>query len=144
VGGQVLPIDVKLRERREAVLRELLAAQGRHDADASISCFEHARYELVGNAHVYEGPDEVARYYRETWATFPDFALDLIELHHAENAVWAEFWMTGTHLGDRPGFEPTGKRFRCRGAAIFAFGGDALTGARIYYDTGTIARQLAT
>ena len=141
--GKVLPIDAKLRDRREAVLRELMEAQGRHDADASVRCFAHPRYELIGNNHVYEGGDEVARYYRETWATFPDFALSLIELHHADDAVWAEFSMTGTHLGARRGFEPTGKRFRCRGAAIFSFEGDALTGVRIYYDTGTIARQLA-
>jgi steroid delta-isomerase-like uncharacterized protein len=141
--GKVLPIDAKLRERREGVLRELLEAQRSHDADRAVSCFGHARYELIGNNHVYDGADEVSRYYRETWATFPDFALELIELHHADTAVWAEFHMSGTHLGARPGFEPTGKRFRCRGAAIFSFDGAALTGARIYYDTGTIARQLA-
>jgi steroid delta-isomerase-like uncharacterized protein len=140
--GKVVPIDAKARERRELLLRELMDAQRDRDADAAVGCFTHARYELIGNNHVYEGPDEVARYYHETWATFPDFALELIELHHADDAVWAEFQMTGTHLGARPGFEPTGKRFRCRGAAIFSFDGDDLTGARIYYDTGTIARQL--
>ena len=37
----------------------------------------------------------------------------------------------------------TGKRFRCRMAAIFQFADAGLVGARIYYDTGTIARQLA-
>jgi steroid delta-isomerase-like uncharacterized protein len=143
VPAKVVPIDAKLRDRREAVLRALLDAQTRHDAQAAIECFGHPRYELIGNNHVYEGPDEVARYYRETWATFPDFALELLSLHHADDAVWVEFWLTGTHLGARPGFEATGKRFRCRAAAIFSFDGDALDGARIYYDTATIARQLA-
>jgi steroid delta-isomerase-like uncharacterized protein len=144
MAGKVVPIDAKARERREQLLTTLMDAQRRHDADAAVACFAHARYELIGNNHVYEGPDEVDRYYRETWATFPDFGLELIELHHGDSAVWAEFWMTGTHLGARPGFEPTGKRFRCRGAAIFTFDSDHLIGARIYYDTGTIARQLAT
>ena len=142
--ASVTPIDAKQRERREGVLRRLLEAQNRHDSEASTACFTHPRYELIGNNHVFEGAAEVARYYRETWATFPDFRLELIALHHADDAVFAEFWMTGTHLGDRPGFEPTGNRFRCRSAALFLFDGDALAGARIYYDTRTIARQLAT
>jgi steroid delta-isomerase-like uncharacterized protein len=144
VPGKVFPIDVKARERREQVLTELMEAQRRRDVAAAVACFAHPRYELIGNNHVYEGRDEVERYYRDTWATFPDFAIDLIELHHGDDAVCAELWMTGTHLGARPGFEPTGKRFRCRGAAIFSFDTDRLVGARIYYDTGTIARQLAT
>ena len=35
------------------------------------------------------------------------------------------------------------ERFRGRTAVIFSFVGDRLGGARVYYDTGTIARQLA-
>ena len=142
--GSITPIDAKQRERREEVLRRLLEAQNRHDVAASLECFRHPRYELIGNNHVFDGGDDVARYYRETWATFPDFGLDLIALHHGDDAVFAEFWMSGTHLGERPGFEPTGNRFRCRSAALFLFDGDALRGIRIYYDTRTIARQLAS
>jgi ketosteroid isomerase-like protein len=51
--------------------------------------------------------------------------------------------MSGTHLGSGPDFEATGRRFRCRSAMIFSFEGEALVGCRVYYDTGTIARQLA-
>jgi hypothetical protein len=51
--------------------------------------------------------------------------------------------MSGTHLGSGPDFEATGRRFRCRSAIIFGFDGERLMGARVYYDTGTIARQLA-
>jgi len=51
--------------------------------------------------------------------------------------------MSGTHLGSGTDFEATGKRFRCRSAVIFLFEDERLVGARVYYDTGTIARQLA-
>jgi predicted ester cyclase len=57
--------------------------------------------------------------------------------------VTAELWMSGSHLGSRTDFEATGKRFRCRMVSLFQFSGDDLVGVRIYYDTGTIVRQLA-
>lgn len=139
----VTPIDAKAREHREATLRALLEAQNRHDVAASVACFAHPRYELVGNQRVYDGSDEVTRYYESTFAAFPDLGFELITAHHADEALVVEMWMSGSHLGSRRDFEATGKHFRCRMAAVFQFQGTSLIGARIYYDTGTIARQLA-
>lgn len=139
----VTPIDAKQRSAREATLAALLDAQNRHDPKASLACFAHPRYELVGNQRVYEGEREVERYYATTFGAFPDIRFDLITVHHAESSVIAEMWMSGSHLGSRHDFEATGKRFRCRMAAVFQFQETNLVGARIYYDTGTIARQLA-
>ena len=138
----VTPIDAKQRDQRETRLRALLDAQNHHDVDAALACFAHPRYELVGNQRVYEGADEVRRYYATTFGAFPDLAFELISTHHSEASVVVEMWMSGSHLGSRRDFEATGKRFRCRMAAIFQFQDSALVGARIYYDTGTIARQL--
>lgn len=138
----VTPIDVKQREQREGTLRALLDAQNRHDADGALACFAHPRYELVGNQRVYEGADEVRRYYATTFGAFPDLRFELIDAHHSESAVFVEMWMSGSHLGNRRDFEATGKHFRARMAAIFQFQEAGLVGARIYYDTGTIARQL--
>jgi steroid delta-isomerase-like uncharacterized protein len=139
----VTPIDVKLREQRETTLRALLEAQNRHDVEASLACFAHPRYELVGNQRVYEGTDEVRRYYATTFGAFPDLTYELIAAHHSDVSVCAEMWMSGSHLGSRHDFEATGKHFRCRMAVVFQFQDARLVGARIYYDTGTIARQLA-
>jgi steroid delta-isomerase-like uncharacterized protein len=139
----VTPIDAKARAQREAALAALLEAQNRRDVEASLAAFGHPRYELVGNQRTYEGAQEVRRYYETTWSIFPDLSFELNELHHADDAVVAELTMSGTHRGSRPGFEATGKRFRCRMAALFRFEGGALVGVRIYYDTATIARQLA-
>lgn len=139
----VTPIDAKQREQREATLRALLEAQNRHDVEASLACFAHPRYELVGNQRVYEGTDEVRRYYGTTFGAFPDLTFELIAAHHADSSLVVEMWMSGSHLGSRRDFEATGKHFRCRIAAVFQFQDTGLIGARIYYDTGTIARQLA-
>ncbi|HYZ97886.1 MAG TPA: ester cyclase [Acidimicrobiales bacterium] len=137
------PIDAKLHERRWQQIERLLAAQNRGDLEAALACFAHARYELIGNNRVYDGADEVRHYYEMTRHYFPDLRFDAIDVHHGDDAVVLETWMTGTHLGSGPDFEATGRCFRCRTAVIFGFEGERLVGARVYYDTGTIARQLA-
>lgn len=139
----VTPIATKARARREELLQRLLAAQNAHDVDGAIGCFHHPRYELIGNQRVYDGVAEVRHYYEVTRRYFPDLQFEVIDVHHADDTVISELWMSGTHLGSGPDFEATGQRFRCRTATIFTFDGEGLTGARVYYDTGTIARQLA-
>ena len=75
-------------------------------------------------------------------AAFPDQRNELIALHHADDAVIAEFWLLGTHRGPLGGLEPTGRSFRCRMAAFFVFEGARLVCERVYFDPGTILRQL--
>lgn len=56
----------------------------------------------------------------------------------------AEFDLLGTHLGELRGIPATGRSFRCRMCAIFEFepGGERMVCERVYFDQGTIARQL--
>ncbi len=139
----VTPIGLKLQEHREQTLRRLLDAQNANDMATALACFDYPRYELIGNQRVYDGIDEVRHYWEVTRRYFPDLRFEVIEVHHGDDAVVCEVWMSGTHLGSGPDFEATGRHFRCRSAIIFAFDGERLIGARVYYDTGTIARQLA-
>lgn len=141
--ARVTPIATKLQQRRDAVLRRLLDAQNARDIDGSLACFAHPRYELIGNNRVYDGADDVRRYYEMTRRYFPDLHFEVIDVHHADDTVVCELWMSGTHLGSGPEFEATGRHFRCRTAVVFVFDGEQLVCARAYYDTGTIARQLA-
>ena len=97
----------------------------------------------MGNQRVYDGADDVRHYYEVTRRYFPDLHFEVIAVHHGDDAAVCELWMSGTHLGSGPDFEATGRHFRCRTAVIFSFEGDRLVGARVYYDSGTIARQLA-
>ena len=138
-----MPIDTGLHLKREALVREHMEAENRHDYEAVMATFERPRYELVGTHRVYEGPEEVRHYFKESRSIFPDQRNELIAMHHADDAVVVEFWLMGTHLGPIEGIEPTGKAFRCRMCALFLFEADKLVGERIYFDTGTIARQLA-
>ena len=131
-----------LRQRREAIVREHMESENRHDFDTTISTFEHPRYELVPTGDVFDGEQAVRDYFAESRAAFPDQRNELLALHHAEDAVIAEFDLLGTHLGRLRALPPTGRSFRCRMAACFLFEGEQLVCERVYFDQLTIMRQL--
>ncbi|MEJ5254068.1 MAG: ester cyclase [Acidimicrobiales bacterium] len=135
--------DEQLRRRREATIAALLEIERTGELDRLQEVFPHPRYELIGNNRVYDGLAVCTRYLRERRIAFPDYAAELIALYHADDAVIAEAWVTGTHLGRIEDFDPTGKGFRFRAAAFFLFDGEILTCFRNYFDHATIARQLA-
>ena len=99
-------------------------------------------YELVATGDVYDGEAEVRAYFAESRTAFPDQRNELIALHHAEDAVIAEFNLLGTHLGPLRALPPTGRAFRCRMIAVFVFESDRLVCERVYFDQATILRQL--
>jgi steroid delta-isomerase-like uncharacterized protein len=136
--------ETSLRELREAVVREHMESENRHEFDVTMATFGHPRYEIVPTGDVYDGPEEVARYFEETRAAFPDQRNELVEMHHTDDAVIVEFDLLGTHRGELRGIPPTGKAFRCRTLAIFAFGPgtDRIVCERVYFDTLTILTQL--
>jgi steroid delta-isomerase-like uncharacterized protein len=134
--------NTQLRVRREAVVREHMESENHHDFDTTIATFDHPRYEIIATGDVYDGEQEVRRYFAETRTAFPDQRNELIALHHADSAVIAEFDLLGTHLGPLRSLPPTGRSFRCRMAAFFLFEGDRITCERVYFDQTTILRQL--
>ncbi|MGB2695189.1 MAG: ester cyclase [Dehalococcoidia bacterium] len=116
-----------------------MAAENALDFDTALATFKHPRYELIATDTVHDGPEAVARYYRESRAAFPDQRNELISLRHADDAVIVEFWLLGTHTG---GVEPTGRAFKCRMTAFFIFEDADLVCERVYFDSATIRRQL--
>jgi steroid delta-isomerase-like uncharacterized protein len=131
-----------LRETRERTVREHMDSENRHEFDATLATFHHPRYEIVPTGDVYDGPEEVSRYFAESRAAFPDQRNRLIALHHADAAVVAEFDLLGTHDGSFRGIPPTGRAFECRCVALFVFEDDRLVCERVYFDSLTILRQL--
>jgi steroid delta-isomerase-like uncharacterized protein len=131
-----------IRSRREAVVREHMEAENRHDFDAVIDTFAHPRYELIATGQVHDGEEEVRGYFASTRGAFPDQRNELIALHSTDDGVWVEFDLLGTHEGPFLGFEPTGRSFRCRMAAFFAFEGDRIVAERVYFDAMTILGEL--
>ena len=137
-----MPVSAAMRRKREEIVVEHMESENRHDFDTTLETFEHPRYELIPNGDVHDGATEVADYYRETRAAFPDQRNELISLRHADDAVIVEFDLLGTHGGALRGLPPTGREFRCRMTAFFIFDGDRIVCERVYFDQLTILRQL--
>ncbi len=117
-------------------------SENRHDFDATIGTFRHPRYELIATGEVFDGEEDVRRYFAGSRRAFPDQRNELIALRHSDDAVIVELDLLGTHLGPLRGIEPTGKAFRCRMTAYFLFDDDGLICERVYFDSGTILGQL--
>lgn len=132
----------ELRERREAIVREHMESENHHDFETTLGTFGHPRYEIVPTGDVWDGDDEVRRYFEDTRTAFPDQRNELIALHHADAGVIVEFTLKGTHEGPLRGIPPTGKSFECRCAAFFLFEEDRLVCERVYFDAATILGQL--
>ena len=134
--------NATLKSRREHVVREHMESENRHEFDVTMSTFGHPRYEIVPTGDVYDGEEEVARYFAESRAAFPDQRNELVKMHHADDAVIVEFDLKGTHRGALRGIPPTGKEFTCRTVAFFLFEEDRLVCERVYFDLATILGQL--
>jgi steroid delta-isomerase-like uncharacterized protein len=134
--------SAKLRQQREEIVVEHMESENRHEFDVTLETFDHPRYELIGTGDVYDGPREVADYFEETRTAFPDQRNELIALHHSDDAVIVEANLFGTHDGPFRGLPPTGRSFEMRFCALFVFEEDRLVCERVYFDAGTILRQL--
>ena len=139
-----MPLDAALAAARDAVVREHMESENRHDFEATLRTFAHPRYELIATGDTHDGEEAVRRYYAETRAAFPDQRNRLLALHQAEDTAIAEFILEGTHEGSFRGLPATGRPFTCQMTAIFEFapGTDRLVCERVYFDAGTILRQL--
>jgi len=137
-----------LTERRLQTVRDHMALECVNDWDAVIATFEHPRYEMHGGGQVFDGEDEVRRYFAQSRTPFPDQGNEIIALAADGDFVLVEFWLTGTHAGPltvgKKVIEPTGKSFRVRMAASFEFapGSDKIVCERPFYDQGAVLRAL--
>jgi steroid delta-isomerase-like uncharacterized protein len=131
-----------LRERREALVREHMAAENRFDFDAALRAFASPRYELMATGEVYEGAEQVSAYYAASRGAFPDQRNEIRSLRHTDDGVVVEFDLLGTHRGPLRGIPATGREFRCPMMALFVFEGELVVCERVYFDSTTILQQL--
>ncbi|NOU03649.1 MAG: nuclear transport factor 2 family protein [Novosphingobium sp.] len=137
-----------LTERRIETVRSHMALEVTHDWDGVIATFEHPRYELLGPGAVFDGEEQVRRYFQLSRVPFPDQGNEIIAIAAADDTVLVEFWLTGTHLGPLQiggtTVPPTGRAFRVRMAASFEFapGGDKIVCERPYYDQSMVLKAL--
>ena len=137
-----------LQQRRIQVVRDHMRLEITHEWEAVLATFEHPRYDINDGQAVFDGREEVLRYFTQSRIPFPDQGNEVIAIAADGDSVLVELWLTGTHLGPlrRGGrtFEPTGRKFRVRAMASFEFkpGSDKILCERPYIDMGTIDRAL--
>jgi steroid delta-isomerase-like uncharacterized protein len=132
--------EPSLRERRQAIVLEHVAAENRHDVEGTIATFDRPRYEV--NGELSDGETAVRDLLHELMAGFPDIHGEVQKLHHADDAVIGEVRMSGTHNGQWAGIPATGRRVDFSLACIFDFERDGLVCEKVYFDVATILGQL--
>lgn len=124
------------QQARKARVIEHMQSENVQDWDRTMATFSHPRYELPDGT-VFDGTDEVMRYWVDGRAVVPDQTNELIELTHLDDGqVQIEFWLRGTPT---TATEP----FEVRLWAVFGFDdSDLITGERVFVQPPT-AEQLA-
>jgi len=131
------------RERREAVVNAHIEAEAvKHDVAAALATFSHPRYEVPAMGGIVDGGEAVEGLLSQLLAAFPDFWLEKLAVHHADDAVIVECKFGGTHRGVWAGIEPTGNRMEVQSALIFVFENENLVCEKVYFDHATVLRQL--
>jgi steroid delta-isomerase-like uncharacterized protein len=91
----------------------------------------------------YRGPDEMARYFAETFAALPDFHIEPEEVIGEDDTVFVKWRMTGTFSGRQwQGIEPTGHRIELLGIDCFTFRGEQIVHNEVAFDQMSFARQI--
>lgn len=131
------------RARREQIVDAHIHAEtATHDIQAALASFSHPRYEVPAFGAIADGAEAVEGLLGQLLGAFPDFWLQRIATHHADDAVIVECKFGGTHRGEWAGIAPTGRSMAVQAACVFVFEGEDLVCEKVYFDQGTVLRQL--
>lgn len=73
----------------------------------------------------------------------PDLKIEIQNRHITDDSVVLEVMIRGTHLGPWCGLPATGRSVNLPLCGVYTFDSyDRLSGEKIYYDRGTVLRQL--
>ena len=128
------------RQRREAIVLQHAEAENRHDVEATIATFHRPRYEVNGVPS--DGTEAVRELLQGLMDGFPDLHAEIGTMRHADDAVFGEGLISGTHDGDWAGIPPTGRRVEVPVAAIFEFDEDRLLCEKVYMDFAAVLTQI--
>ncbi len=129
-----------LRQRRETIIRQHADAENQHDVEATIATFHQPRYEVNGQPS--DGAQAVRELLQGLMNGFPDLHAELGKMRHADDAVFGETILTGTHDGEWAGIPPSGRRVEVPVAAIFEFDEDRLLCEKVYMDFAAVLTQI--
>ena len=129
---------------RIALVEQHVRLENEHDLEGVLGTFgETARDDDESWGEHYQGRDGVRRFYEQIMKALPDLQIEVQRRHVTDDAILLEVVICGTHLGGWRGLPPTGRRVEFPLCGIYTFDAeDRLAGEKIYYDRGTVLRQL--
>ena len=129
---------------RIAIVEQHIRLENEHDLEGVLRTFgDTARYDDEAWGDHFEGRNRVRQFYEQLMQALPDLEIEVQRRHVTEDAILVEVMIRGTHLGAWRGLPPTGRRVECPLCGIYTFDSeDRLAGEKIYYDRGTVLRQL--
>jgi steroid delta-isomerase-like uncharacterized protein len=129
---------------RIAIVEQHVRLENDHDLEGVLRTFgENARYDDEPWGERYTGRDGVRLFYQQLMSALPDLDITVQRRHIAEDAILLEVVIRGTHLGRWRGLPATGRRLEFPLCGVYTFDADdRLAGERIYYDRGSVLRQL--
>jgi steroid delta-isomerase-like uncharacterized protein len=129
---------------RIAIVEQHVRLENAHDLEGVLATFgESARYDDEPWSEHFEGRDGVRAFYTELMDAVPDLEIEIRHRHVTDEVIVLEVMIRGTHLGAWRGLPATGRRIEFPLCGVYTFdGNDRLAGEKIYYDRGTVLRQL--
>ena len=136
-----------LRDRlsaRIAIVEQHVRLENEHDLEGVLRTFgESAQYDDEAWGEHYEGGNGVRLFYEQLMRALPDLQIEIQRRHVSDDSILLEVMIRGTHLGGWRGLPATGRRVEFPLCGVYTFDADdRLAGERIYYDRGTVLRQL--
>jgi len=129
---------------RTAVVEQHIRLENEHDLEGVLRTFgDAAQYDDEPWGEHYQGRDGVRQFYEQLMKALPDLEIEVQRRHVADDAILVEVMIRGTHLGGWRGLPATGRRVEFPLCGVYTFDADdRLAGEKIYYDRGTVLRQL--
>jgi steroid delta-isomerase-like uncharacterized protein len=129
---------------RIAIVEQHIRLENEHDLEGVLCTFgDTARYDDEPWDEHYQGRKGVRLFYEQLMKALPDLEIDVQRRHVADHAILVEVVIRGTHLGPWRGLPATGRRITFPLCGVYTFDSDdRLAGEKIYYDRGTVLRQL--
>jgi steroid delta-isomerase-like uncharacterized protein len=129
---------------RVALVEQHIRFENAHDLEGVIRTFgDSAHYDDEPWGEHHEGRDAVRRFYGGLMKALPDLEIDVRRRHVTDDAIVVEVMIRGTHLGAWRGLPLTGRRVEVPLCGVYSFdASDRLAGEKIYYDRGTVLRQM--
>lgn len=139
-----VPIPKDRKAARIALVERHIRLENGHDLEGVLATFGNtAQYDDEPWGEHYQGRDGVRQFYEQLMKALPDLEIQVQNRHAAQDAIVVEVVIRGTHLGRWRGLPATGRRVEFPLCGVYTFDADdRLAGEKIYYDRGTVLRQL--